>query len=77
MLANVRIHDLRRTAGSWATQAGAPLTAVGRFIGDKSINATAVYAKADTAASRHAAQLVEQRLLEAVGKTQGRPRKPG
>jgi len=74
-LANVRIHDLRRTAGSWATQAGAPLTAVGRFIGDKSINATAVYAQADTAASRHAAQLVEQRLLEAVGKTQPRSRK--
>lgn len=76
ILANVRIHDLRRTAGSWATQAGAPLTAVGRFIGDKSINATAVYARADMAASRSAAQMVEQRLLEAVDKTQGRTQRP-
>jgi integrase len=65
-LADVRIHDLRRTAGSWATQAGAPLTAVGRFIGDRSINATAVYARVDTAASRHAAELVEKRLVEAM-----------
>lgn len=64
-LPDVRIHDLRRTAGSWATQLGAPLPAVGKFIGDKSINATAVYARADTASARMVADLVEQRLLEA------------
>jgi integrase len=62
---DVRIHDLRRTAGSWATQLGAPLPAVGKFIGDKSINATAVYARADTSSARMVADLVEKRLLEA------------
>ena len=51
-IADVRIHDLRRTAASWATQAGAPISAVGKFIGDKSINATAVYARADVTAAR-------------------------
>lgn len=61
----VRIHDLRRTAGSWATQAGAPITAVQKFIGDKSINATAVYARADVTAARAAGELVEKRLREA------------
>jgi integrase len=64
---DARIHDLRRTAGSWATQAGAPISAVGKFIGDKSINATAVYARADTASARQVADLVEQRLREATG----------
>lgn len=64
-LKGVRIHDLRRTAASWATQAGAPLPAVGRFIGDRSINATAVYARADTASARAVANIIEDRLREA------------
>lgn len=62
---NARIHDLRRTTGSWATQAGAPMPAVGKLIGDKSINATAVYARADVTAARLAGELVERRLREA------------
>jgi integrase len=66
-VSDVRIHDLRRTAGSWATQAGAPLPAVGKFIGDKSINATAVYARSDVAGARTVAEMVEKRLLEATG----------
>ena len=66
-IADVRIHDLRRTAGSWATQGGAPLPAVGKFIGDKSINATAVYARSDVAGARAVADMVEKRLLEAAG----------
>ncbi len=64
-LAGVRIHDLRRTAASWATAAGAPISAVGKFIGDKSINATAVYARADTTAARAVGELVAARLREA------------
>lgn len=64
-LEGVRIHDLRRTGASWATQAGAPLPAVGRFIGDKSINATAVYARADTAGARAVADIIDRRLREA------------
>jgi integrase len=64
-LDGVRIHDLRRTAGSWATQAGAPLPAVGRFIGDKSINAVAIYARADTAGARSVAEIIDQRVREA------------
>lgn len=65
---DVRIHDLRRTAGSWATQAGAPTPAVGKFIGDKSINATAVYARADVSSGRMVAELVEDRFVEALGR---------
>jgi integrase len=64
-LDGVKIHDLRRTAGSWATQAGAPLPAVGKMLGHRSHNSTAVYARADVTAARGAAQLVEARLREA------------
>jgi integrase len=67
-LDGVRIHDLRRTAGSWATQGGAPLPAVGKLLGHRSHNSTAVYARADTKAAREAAQIVEERLLEAEAK---------
>ena len=67
-LDGVRIHDLRRTAGSWATQGGAPLPAVGKLLGHRSHNSTAVYARADTKAARDAAGIVEARLLEAGAK---------
>jgi integrase len=67
---DVRQHDLRRTAGSWATQGGAPLTAVGQFIGDRSINATAVYARSDTTQARQVAEIIERRLREAM---EGKP----
>jgi integrase len=67
-LDGVRIHDLRRTAGSWATQGGAPLPAVGKLLGHKSHNSTAVYARADTKAARTAAEIVEARLQEAGDK---------
>jgi integrase len=67
---NARIHDIRRTAGSWATQAGAPSPSVGKFIGDKSANATAVYARSDVAGARTVAEMVEKRLREASGGTE-------
>ena len=64
-LDGVRIHDLRRTAGSWATQGGAPLPAVGKLLGHRSHNSTAVYARADIGAARAAAEIVAARLSEA------------
>jgi integrase len=64
---DVRVHDLRRTAASWATQAGAPITAVGQYIGDKSVNATAVYARSNTAQARQVSEIVAERLREAAG----------
>ncbi len=67
-LDGVRIHDLRRTAGSWATQGGAPLPAVGKLLGHRSHNSTAVYARADTKAAREAARIIEERMIEAGSK---------
>ena len=44
-LENVRLHDLRRTMGSYQTMTGASLTVVGKTLGHKSQQATAVYAR--------------------------------
>jgi integrase len=61
-LSDVRVHDLRRTAGSWATQAGMPAATVGRLLGHGTLHATAVYSISDTAAARQAAEAVAARL---------------
>ena len=66
---DIRIHDIRRTGGSWGTQADAPLPAVGSFLGDKSINAVAVYARTDSSAARRVAEAIAARIEEAKGGT--------
>jgi integrase len=45
MLEDVRLHDLRRTMGSYQTMTGASTTIVGKTLGHKSHAATAVYAR--------------------------------
>ena len=44
-LENIRLHDLRRTMGSYQTMIGASSTIVGKTLGHKSQQATAVYAR--------------------------------
>ena len=44
-LTNVRLHDLRRTLGSYQTIGGTSLTIVGKTLGHKSHEATQVYAR--------------------------------
>jgi integrase len=75
----VRIHDLRRTAGSWATQEGVALSAVGKYLGHRSITSTSVYARSDLQGARSAANAVAARLTAATpatvndnGKEEGR-----
>lgn len=42
---DLRVHDLRRTLGSWQTALGANSFIVGKTLGHKSIEATAIYAR--------------------------------
>lgn len=44
-LENLRLHDLRRTLGSWQAATGASLPIIGKSLGHKSIAATAVYSR--------------------------------
>lgn len=44
-ITNLRVHDLRRTLGSWQASAGVSLTIIGGTLGHKSTAATQVYAR--------------------------------
>jgi integrase len=46
-LDNLRLHDLRRTLGSWQAKTGAILAIVGKSLNHKSVNTTAIYARLD------------------------------
>jgi integrase len=43
-LKNLRIHDLRRTCGSYQAIAGTTLAIIGKLLGHKSPQSTAIYA---------------------------------
>jgi integrase len=51
-LENLRIHDLRRTLGSWLVITGANNFTIGKTLGHKTQQATAVYARLNTKAVR-------------------------
>ena len=42
---NLRIHDIRRTMGSWEALTGASMLVIGKSLGHKSTSATQVYAR--------------------------------
>jgi len=42
---NLRIHDLRRTLGSWQASTGASLTVIGKTLNHKHVSSTAIYAR--------------------------------
>ncbi len=44
---HLRIHDLRRTLGSWQARSGASLTVIGKSLGHRSLQATAIYSRLD------------------------------
>jgi integrase len=44
-LPDVRIHDLRRTMGSWQAATGANLSAIGKTLGHRTMATTAIYAR--------------------------------
>lgn len=53
-ITNLRIHDLRRTMGSWQAITGAPLPIIGKTLAHKDINTTAIYARINDAPVRQA-----------------------
>jgi integrase len=46
-LSDLRLHDLRRTLGSWQAATGASLPIIGKSLGHKSLTATQIYARLD------------------------------
>lgn len=66
-LGDLRLHDLRRTLGSWQTILGASLSIVGRSLGHKSAAATAVYSRLTLDPVRASMEDAVSRILQEGG----------
>jgi integrase len=78
-LGDARVHDLRRTLGSWLAQSGASLPMIGRALNHRSQAATAVYARLALDGVRQVldghAQALRRVGLDSVEVVPGRNRK--
>lgn len=64
---NLRIHDLRRTLGSWQAKTGASLAIIGKSLNHKSQNTTAIYARLDLDPVRDSVNKATSAMLSAAG----------
>jgi integrase len=63
-LTDMRMHDLRRTLGSWQALTGTSLQIIGKSLGHKSMKATEVYARLTTDPVREAVEKATQKMTE-------------
>ncbi len=75
-LSGLRIHDLRHTWASQGVMNGVGLTTVGRLLGHRRRETTAVYAHLDDAALRDAAAQAAYVIARAMGFSAGAPTLP-
>lgn len=61
----VRIHDLRRTMGSWQAKTGASLPIIGKSLNHKNASTTSVYARLDLDPVRSAMETATAAMLRA------------
>jgi integrase len=64
-LSDLRIHDLRRTLGSWQAKTGASLAIVGKSLNHKSPSTTAIYARLDLDPVRESVERATSAMLAA------------
>ena len=66
-LSDLRLHDLRRSAGSWAAMTGASLPIIGKALGHKSVASTEVYARLQVDPVLAALQRAQDAMALAAG----------
>lgn len=66
-MTDLRLHDLRRTLGSWQAKTGASLAIIGKSLNHKTHQATAIYARLDLDPVRQSVETATQAMLEAAG----------
>lgn len=66
-LTDLRIHDMRRTLGSWQAKTGASLTIIGKSLNHKTHQATAIYARLDLDPVRKSVNTATAAMLKAAG----------
>lgn len=68
---DLRIHDLRRSLGSWQAATGANLSIIGKALAHKNISTTAIYARLNIDPVRDAMDKATQAMFEASRKGDG------
>jgi len=68
---DLRIHDLRRTLGSWEASTGASLTVIGKTLHHKNVDTTAIYARLNLDPVRQAVDRAVDAMLTAGGVSGG------
>ena len=63
----LRIHDLRRTLGSWQARTGASLLVIGKSLNHRTHQATAIYARLDQDPVRQSVNTATAAMMEAAG----------
>ncbi|MBK60358.1 MAG: recombinase XerD [Pseudomonas sp.] len=66
-MTDLRIHDLRRTLGSWQAKTGASLAIIGKSLNHKTHQATTIYARLDLDPVRQSVNTATQAMLVAAG----------
>lgn len=66
-LPDLRIHDLRRTLGSWQARTGASLAIIGKSLNHKSQQTTAIYARLDLDPVRASVNTATSAMMAAAG----------
>jgi len=64
-ITNLRVHDLRRTMGSWQAKTGASLSIIGKSLNHKSTQTTAIYARLDMDPVRDSMNTATTAMLKA------------
>ncbi|MCP4701229.1 MAG: site-specific integrase [Gammaproteobacteria bacterium] len=65
---NLRLHDLRRSMGSWQAATGANLSVIGKTLHHKDVASTMIYARLDLDPVRQAMETAAKAMLEAGSK---------
>lgn len=66
-LEDVRLHDLRRTLGSWQAAAGVSLPIIGKSLGHRDVSTTQIYARLNLDPVREAVTAATSLMLKAGG----------
>ena len=64
---DLRIHDLRRSLGSWQAKTGASLAIIGKSLNHKNVQTTAIYARLDMEPVRASVARATAAILDAAG----------
>lgn len=69
-LEDVRLHDLRRTVGSWMAQCGVGLQIIGKVLNHASTETTKIYARIGDDSTREVMEDHSQKILETISNIQ-------